>query len=143
MACKALASTQRFFGLALVFFIFLSLALPVYAREAATAVQPAPHEQHQHVQHGHQKPLDGQRRDTQDQSPPDFTPVVTPPPDQDAALANQGFKQVTFYTCNTVAGNQHCGWHTPIVKAQATKRDSVTVLMGVACLAGLFALGLM
>lgn len=76
-------------------------------------------------------------------SPPEYVPLVTPAPDQDAALASKGFRQVTFYTCNTVAGQQHCGWHVPIVKAQGIKRDSGTVFLAVAVLAGVFAMGLM
>jgi hypothetical protein len=76
---------------------------------------------------------------------PEYTPIVTPAPDQEAVLASQGYKQLTFYSCNTIAGSEHCGWHVPVVKAQAvtSRRDSGTVWMVVACLAGVFALGLM
>ncbi|QUC23432.1 uncharacterized protein UV8b_07673 [Ustilaginoidea virens] len=74
---------------------------------------------------------------------PGYTPVATPPPGQDAALASLGYKQETYYTCNSVGGREHCGWHVPIVKAQGVRRDSGTVVAVVACLAGVFALGLM
>lgn len=73
---------------------------------------------------------------------PQYTPIVTPAPDQDAVLASQGYKQLTFYTCNTVGGEEHCGWHIPVVKAEGV-RSSGVVWMVVGCLAGVFALGLM
>ncbi|EFY96539.1 hypothetical protein X797_008793 [Metarhizium robertsii] len=84
------------------------------------------------------------RRDAPGPAPiPAYTPVVTPAPDQDAVLASQGYRQVTYYTCNTVGGNEHCGWHVPVVKAQGVRGDSATVWVVVGCLAGVFALGLM
>ncbi|OAA34608.1 hypothetical protein NOR_08366 [Metarhizium rileyi] len=78
-----------------------------------------------------------------DASIPAYTPIVTPAPDQEAVLASQGYKQETLYTCNTIGGNEHCGWHIPIVKAQGARRDSAIVWLVVGCLAGVFALGLM
>ncbi|KAK2599020.1 hypothetical protein QQS21_005486 [Conoideocrella luteorostrata] len=84
-----------------------------------------------------------QKRDQPPPTVPEYTPVVTPPPNQDAALASMGYKQLTYYTCNTVGGNEHCGWHVPIVKAQGVKRDSGTVWIVVVSLAGVFALALM
>ncbi|RDA87809.1 hypothetical protein CP532_2467 [Ophiocordyceps camponoti-leonardi (nom. inval.)] len=50
---------------------------------------------------------------------PAYVPVVTPAPDQDAALARQGYRQETFYSCNTIGTSTHCGWHVPIVRAAA------------------------
>ncbi|PNY26759.1 Uncharacterized protein TCAP_03329 [Tolypocladium capitatum] len=82
-----------------------------------------------------------------DNPPPPYTPIVTPPPDQDALLASQGHSQETYYTCNTVAGSAHCGWHVPLV--EVPKADAAAALRlggpaaAVACLAGLFALGMM
>ncbi|KND86639.1 hypothetical protein TOPH_08774 [Tolypocladium ophioglossoides CBS 100239] len=88
-------------------------------------------------------------------SPAPYAPVVTPPPDQDARLASQGYRQETFYTCNTVAGSAaHCGWHVPLVKAPKAGGGAAlsrggpaagtgAVAAAVACLAGLFALGMM
>ncbi|EFY91162.1 hypothetical protein MAC_02833 [Metarhizium acridum CQMa 102] len=93
--------------------------------------------------HGHPDARRLDRRDAPAPAPPAYTPIVTPAPDQDAVLASQGYRQVTYYTCNTIAGNEHCGWHVPVVKAQGVRRDSATVWVVVGCLAGVFALGLM
>lgn len=47
---------------------------------------------------------------------------TTPPPPKDdpqvaSALAQQGYSQVTYYTCKTRdATLTHCGWHVPVVK---------------------------
>lgn len=89
-------------------------------------------------------------------NPPPYAPVVTPPPDQDARLAGQGYRQDTYYTCRTVAGSAHCGWHVPLVRVPeadggASALQSLggaaagtgAVAAAVACLAGVFALGLM
>ncbi|KAG5983863.1 hypothetical protein E4U55_006926 [Claviceps digitariae] len=73
---------------------------------------------------------------------PEYEPLVTPPPSQDAALATLGYKQMTYYTCNTRGAREHCGWHVPIVRAQGVRRDSGTVWIVVVCVAGVFALGL-
>ncbi|KAG5980488.1 hypothetical protein E4U43_006739 [Claviceps pusilla] len=73
---------------------------------------------------------------------PSYNPIVTPPPSQDAALATLGYKQMTYYTCNTIGAREHCGWHVPIVRAQGVRRDSGTVWIIVVCVAGVFALAL-
>jgi hypothetical protein len=69
---------------------------------------------------------------------------VTPPPDQDAQLAKMGYSMTTFYTCDTVGGQEHCGWHVPVLKADAPTRktDVRVVLAVVSCLAGILAWGL-
>ena len=67
----------------------------------------------------------------------------------------RGYRQETYYTCNTVAGSAHCGWHLPLVKAPkagggAAALQSVggaaaetgAVVAAVACLAGVFALAM-
>lgn len=48
--------------------------------------------------------------------------TTPPPPKNDpqvaSALAQQGYSQVTYYTCKTRdATLTHCGWHVPVVKA--------------------------
>ncbi|RDA92101.1 hypothetical protein CP533_6081 [Ophiocordyceps camponoti-saundersi (nom. inval.)] len=53
-----------------------------------------------------------------------YVPIVTPAPDQDTVLARQGFRQETYYSCNTVGSSTHCGWHVPIVRAAATSTGS-------------------
>lgn len=47
--------------------------------------------------------------------------TTPPPPENDpqvaSALAQQGYSQVTYYTCKTRdATLTHCGWHVPVVK---------------------------
>lgn len=50
---------------------------------------------------------------------------TTPPPPKDdpqvaSALAQQGYSQVTYYTCMTRdATLTHCGWHVPVVKVSS------------------------
>ncbi|PNP56381.1 hypothetical protein THARTR1_03537 [Trichoderma harzianum] len=77
-------------------------------------------------------------------SPPPYTPIVTPPPDQDSQLAKMGYSMTTFYTCDIVGGQEHCGWHVPVLKADAptTRTDVRVVLAVVSCLAGILAWGL-
>ncbi|KAL7933095.1 hypothetical protein V8C35DRAFT_304908 [Trichoderma chlorosporum] len=73
-----------------------------------------------------------------------YKPIVTPPPDQDAQLANMGYSMTTFYTCDTIGGQEHCGWHVPVLKADGptTRTDVRVVLAVVSCLAGILAWGL-
>lgn len=41
-------------------------------------------------------------------------------PDVASALAEQGYSQMTYYTCLTRGATyQHCGWHVPVVKVNA------------------------
>lgn len=77
-------------------------------------------------------------------SPPPYEPIVTPPPDQDAGLAKMGYSMTTFYTCDTIGGQEHCGWHVPVLKADGptTRTDVRVVLAVVSCLAGILAWGL-
>ncbi|KAL7957850.1 hypothetical protein V8C34DRAFT_284559 [Trichoderma compactum] len=77
-------------------------------------------------------------------SPPPYKPIVTPPPDQDSRLAKMGYSMTTFYTCDTIGGQEHCGWHVPVLKADAptTRTDVRVVLAVVSCLAGILAWGL-
>ncbi|KHN94864.1 uncharacterized protein MAM_07283 [Metarhizium album ARSEF 1941] len=113
-----------------------------HPRPASNANNHEPHGRDpQGASHAHAPPAG--KRDEPPSAPPAYTPIVTPAPDQDAALASQGYKQLTYYACNTVAGSEHCGWHLPVVKAQGVRRDSATVWLVVGCLAGVFALGLM
>ena len=50
---------------------------------------------------------------------------TTPPPPSDdpqvaSALAQQGYSQITYYSCNTRdATLTHCGWHVPVVKVSS------------------------
>ncbi|EHK25829.1 uncharacterized protein TRIVIDRAFT_229760 [Trichoderma virens Gv29-8] len=76
--------------------------------------------------------------------PPPYKPIVTPPPDQDAQLAKMGYSMTTFYTCDTIGGQEHCGWHVPVLKADGptTRTDVRVVLAVVSCLAGILAWGL-
>ncbi|KAL7904925.1 hypothetical protein GGI35DRAFT_484132 [Trichoderma velutinum] len=76
--------------------------------------------------------------------PPPYKPIVTPPPDQDSQLAKMGYSMTTFYTCDTIGGQEHCGWHVPVLKADAptTRTDVRVVLAVVSCLAGILAWGL-
>ncbi|KAL5092930.1 hypothetical protein Trisim1_000661 [Trichoderma cf. simile WF8] len=76
--------------------------------------------------------------------PPPYKPIVTPPPDQDSKLAKMGYSMTTFYTCDTIGGQEHCGWHVPVLKADAptTRTDVRVVLAVVSCLAGILAWGL-
>ncbi|KAK5992163.1 hypothetical protein PT974_05563 [Cladobotryum mycophilum] len=82
---------------------------------------------------------------TQQQTPPPYTPAVTPPPDQDSRLSAMGYRLTTYYECNTVAGQEHCGWHVPVVKAEApmAKTDIRLVLAVISCIAGMFTWGLL
>ena len=67
------------------------------------------------------------------QTIPAYTPIVTPAPDQAEQLASLGYYQQTYYTCNTIGGNEHCGWHIPVVKAAAGRVGGrVGVVLGVA-----------
>lgn len=64
-----------------------------------------------------------------------------------------GYAQETFYACKTIGGQEHCGWHIPIVQAVAegaaqgiapgARTDTGIVAAVLACVAGAFALGLM
>jgi len=86
-----------------------------------------------------------------DGDPPPYRPIVTPPPDQAERLASMGYRQETFYTCNTIGGKEHCGWHNPIVAAAdaaparrgGRAAGTGAVVAAVGCLAGVFALGMM
>ena len=76
-------------------------------------------------------------------TPPAYTPVVTPAPNQAAALAAEGYSQATYYTCEADGG---CGWHVPLVKveggAAAGARMGVAVGM-VVVLTAVFVAGLL
>ncbi|KAM0248854.1 hypothetical protein ACHAQJ_009286 [Trichoderma viride] len=76
--------------------------------------------------------------------PPPYDPIVTPPPDQDAAMAKMGYSMTTFYSCDTIGGQEHCGWHVPVLKADGptTRTDVRVVLTVVSFLAGILAWGL-
>ncbi|PTB68423.1 hypothetical protein BBK36DRAFT_1795 [Trichoderma citrinoviride] len=116
---------------------------------AASATRAA--QQQQQQQH-HPLPLELQHLAVEGQaspaseplSIPPYKPIVTPPPDQDAQLAEMGYSMTTFYTCDTVGGQEHCGWHVPVLKADApTRRTDVRVVLAVvSCLAGILAWGL-
>ncbi|KAK0387477.1 hypothetical protein NLU13_5789 [Sarocladium strictum] len=45
---------------------------------------------------------------------PPYTAIVTAAPNNDAALASQGWYQTTYYECRTRGGEEHCGWHVPV-----------------------------
>lgn len=50
--------------------------------------------------------------------------TTPPPPKSDpqvaSALAQQGYSQLTYYTCKTRdATLTHCGWHVPVVKVSS------------------------
>ena len=86
-----------------------------------------------------------QQRDIPTQAgTPAYTPIVTPGPDQDQILSSMGYYQTTFYTCNTYpSGEENCGWHVPVLKAEGARTETGVVVMVVACFAGFFAMGLM
>lgn len=88
------------------------------------------------------KPQD--RRETADE-PPAYTPLVTAAPNQDEVLASKGYYQTTFYKCKTEGSKEErCGWHTPILKAQARRELSMGVVIpAVLGAAGVFAWGLL
>ncbi|KAM3436682.1 hypothetical protein NHJ13734_004978 [Beauveria thailandica] len=115
---------------------------------AAAAAAPPPPRQHYNANRN------AQQQQQQPSGP--YTPLVTPAPSalpDDQVLANQGFRQETYYTCMTApSGRQHCGWHTPVLKqakqggavaAPARATDARVVVVVVAALAGLFAVGMM
>ncbi|KAM3515068.1 hypothetical protein MY11210_001306 [Beauveria gryllotalpidicola] len=121
---------------------------------AAAAAPPPPPPPRYNVNRDAQPPPPPPPQQQQPSGP--YTPLVTPAPSalpDDQALANQGFRQETYYTCMTApSGREHCGWHTPVLKqakqggavaapAQATDARVVGVI--VAALAGLFAVGMM
>ncbi|KYK54038.1 hypothetical protein DCS_05992 [Drechmeria coniospora] len=80
---------------------------------------------------------------------PPYTPIVTPSPDQSAILAAYSFRQETYYECRTRDGAEHCGWHIPLVKAEAggpglgTVASTGAVVAAVLCLAAVFAVAMM
>ncbi|KAM3559885.1 hypothetical protein MY1884_003221 [Beauveria asiatica] len=120
---------------------------------AAAAAPPPPPPPRQHYNANR----DAQQQQQQQQQPSGpYTPLVTPAPSalpDDQVLANQGFRQETYYTCMAApSGRQHCGWHTPVLKqakhggavaAPARATDARVVVVVVAALAGLFAVGMM
>lgn len=109
--------------------------------------------QHSHDGRQQQEKQQVQADESQKTAPGAYTPLVTPGPnDNDAqALQDQGFRQETYYTCLTRAGGQeHCGWHVPIVKANAapaavpgSATDGRIVMAALGGLAGLFVVGMM
>ncbi|ROV96058.1 hypothetical protein VPNG_09173 [Cytospora leucostoma] len=63
-------------------------------------------------------------------------------PDVASALAEQGYSQVTYYTCLTQGATYtHCGWHVPVVKVAAEggvggiygRRNVGVAALGAAC----------
>ncbi|KAM3546416.1 hypothetical protein BM221_002231 [Beauveria bassiana] len=118
---------------------------------AAAAAAPPPPRQHYNANR------DAQQQQQQQQQPSGpYTPLVTPAPSalpDDRVLANQGFRQETYYTCMTApSGREHCGWHTPVLKqakqagavaAPGRATDARVVVVVIAALAGLFAVGMM
>jgi hypothetical protein len=84
-------------------------------------------------------------------APPAYTPVVTPSPELDEALQNQGYSQTTYYECRTIDGREDetCGWHVPVIKlegaapSQRTSLGTGYVVAGVGGAAALFAMGLL
>ncbi|KPM40233.1 hypothetical protein AK830_g6322 [Neonectria ditissima] len=59
------------------------------------------------------------RQSSPEDDPPPYVPIVTAAPTQDAALASLGYYQTTYYECHTRGGEEHCGWHIPVVKDNA------------------------
>ncbi|KUI72586.1 hypothetical protein VM1G_08633 [Cytospora mali] len=65
-------------------------------------------------------------------------------PEVASALAEQGYSQVTYYTCMTRdATYTHCGWHVPVVKVSGAAKDGSRgslrlgiAALGVACVVG-------
>jgi hypothetical protein len=59
-------------------------------------------------------------------------------------MAKMGYSMTTFYTCDTIGGQEHCGWHVPVLKADGptTRTDVRVVLTVVSFLAGILAWGL-
>jgi hypothetical protein len=48
---------------------------------------------------------------------------VTAAPNNDAALASQGWYQTTYYECRTRGGEEHCGWHVPVRQIAGGQRS--------------------
>ena len=100
-------------------------------------------------ENGHDTTASDEKKSNVDQQmqPPAYTPVVTPGPDDQAALLSKGLRQTTYYECRTAAsGREHCGWHVPIVQAAATARkttETSVVVAVVFCVAGAFVAGMM
>lgn len=59
-----------------------------------------------------------------EENPAPYEPRVTAPPEQDAELASMGYYLTTYYECRTRGGNEHCGWHVPVMKAGADKEGA-------------------
>lgn len=70
------------------------------------------------------------------------TAKPTDDPEADADLAEKGYSQVTYYTCEAFATTTHCGWHVPVVhvslagRLQAVGAAAVLGAMGVGLLVG-------
>lgn len=74
---------------------------------------------------------------------PAFVPIVTAAPNNDAALASQGFVQVTYYTCMTRGGEESCGWHIPLIEVgEGTRPQSVSSWWIVGLVTAVFVFGL-
>lgn len=70
------------------------------------------------------------------------TAKPTDDPETDADLAEKGYSQVTYYTCEAFATTTHCGWHVPVVRVslagrlQAVGAAAVLGAMGAGLLVG-------
>lgn len=79
------------------------------------------------------------RQSNPEDDPPPYVPIVTAAPTQDEALASLGWVQTTYYECHTRGGQEHCGWHIPVMKkesAGAARRGGAwgaAVAAGAAC----------
>ena len=142
-------SRSKSSAILLVVFVLISWASPTLAQLHdihGTQMRLKYEDGHHFAFASHPRDVENDNRDGGQQPlRPEYTPVVTPGPDQDAALASKGYRQITFYSCKTRDGSEQCGWHVPIMKAEGgvVRRNSGTVILAVVCLAGVFALGLM
>lgn len=68
------------------------------------------------------------------------TAKPTDDPEADADLAQEGYSQVTFYTCEAFATTTHCGWHVPVVHVSVAGRLQT---VGAAAVLGAIGVGLL
>lgn len=118
----------------------LTLGLPITAERTHP---PYPeHTQYLQLPILHQGPQGGDKRAASD-GPPDHKPTATVPRDQAAFLASKSHQQTTYYRCPPNGGEERCGWHVPVVKAEAPRGvDTGVVVAAVFGAAAMFAMGL-
>lgn len=138
-------STSPAFIFTLTLLLLLNLTLASESRPTGSS-NDLPAYTNDHQQQIFQNPNPASQRRDEAEEPPAHTPVATAAPNQDDILASKGYWQTTFYKCKTDNGGEveRCGWHTPILKAQARRELSMGVVIpAVMGAAGVFAWGLL